>query len=319
MPRKELGLLWRDIGFLLTGEADVAEADWRRNPLLYPLDWGYQLDRPAEYFSPLDDAGLPMRTLPAGLGTVYLPSRIAGFACGHWNRFQAGGDPEHRRQFLLAADWFAKQSEGAFYQSFDLIGIKAPWLTCINQGEGVSVLVRAWRETGAPHYGVQARLAARWLDLAVADGGLREPLPSGHPFLEEYPGTVYRHVLNGCLYALVGLSDLVDAELDEAGRYGTLLNAVADGIEQELPAWEVGNWTTYSYRAESERRLPPNPNTMTYQALQAILIGYLGTKLGRPRLLDAGRRWRRAQKSMISRTGALAGKVYFRLAHGYHA
>lgn len=319
MPRKELQLLWRDIRFMLTGDADVAEADWRGDARLYPLDWGYQLDRPEDYFSPQDETGLPMRELPAGLGTVYLPSRIAGFACGNWNRFCETGEAHYRDGFMLAADWFARQERGAFYQSFDLIGIKAPWLTCINQGEGVSVLVRAARETGEAHYREQAVRAAEWLDLPMADGGLKDHLPGGKPFLEEYPGTIYRHVLNGCLYALVGLWDLVDAGLDTDGRYARLLNDVADGIEADLAAWQVGDWTTYSYRGyEQDATTPANPNTMTYQALQSILMGFLGAKLDRPILADAGRRWRRAQYSLLRRTGALAGKIRYRLSHGYH-
>jgi len=98
-----------------------------------------------------------------------------------------------------------------------------------------------------------------------------------------------------------------------------LLNDVADGIEAELAAWQVGDWTTYSYRGyEKDAATPANPNTMTYQALQSILMGFLGAWLDRPVLTDAGRRWRSAQYSFPQRTRALAGKIRYRLSHGYH-
>lgn len=318
MPLKEFKLVGRDLMFFLTGRADVRESGWRDDPRLYPLDWGYQLDRPTDYFAPFDASGIPLRILPAGLGTVYLPSRIACFACVHWNRLCGSGHRDHEMAFRAAADWFLLDREGAFYQSFDLLGLKAPWLTCINQGEGISVLLRAAQLTGDDRYRTQALRAAEWLHRPISKGGLKDALPSGHPFLEEYPNTIYRHVLNGCLYAMVGLWDLVESGMDPDGRHVTLLHDIADGIELSLHAWEVDDWTTYDYRGLGVGDdAPPNPNTMTYHVLEGILVGFLGERLRRSLLIEASGRWARSQQSLRSRVGAFIGKVSYRVAHGY--
>ena len=67
MPRKELGLVARDLGFYLTGRCDCTAADWTAENWLYPLDWGYQLDRPDQYFAPFDENGIPLREIPGAI------------------------------------------------------------------------------------------------------------------------------------------------------------------------------------------------------------------------------------------------------------
>lgn len=320
MPLKELSLVARDIAFYATGAADVAPSDWANDDRLYPLDWGYQLDRPRDYYSPIDAAGVPMRELPAGLGLTYLPSRIAGYACANYNRYcEQPGEERFRLGFMNALTWMLAQPDGLFWQKFDLLSLRSPWLTCINQGECASVLVRGYRLTGDYRMADHALSALEPMFVSVANGGLQATLPDGSLFLEEYPGTQYRHVLNGCLYALVGLQDVVQAGLDRNGRAAALRDAILDGIERNLDGWQHGNWTTYDFRDRSGvGSARPNPNTLTYQTLQWVLVDYLGRKLDRPVLVEAAARWRGAASSILVRSNALLGKLRYRLGHGYH-
>jgi len=325
MPKKEWQLLARDLGFYLTGHCDVEQAAWQRDEWLYPLDWGYQFDRPQDYFAPMDEAGVPLRDLPAQLGRTYLPSRVAAYALASWNRMRDrkradSAAPEHRRAgFLAAAGWFAAQPGGAMRHDFALIGMAPGWLSCIAQGEAISTLVRAHRLTGAGSFAEAAVQAAGWLGKPVTEGGLRDRLPDGQPFLEEYPGTRYRHVLNGCLYALVGLDDLVRAGFDRDGRYAALRDDVLQAVDDHVRRWEVRGWTTYDFQSDDMAAIgaPANPNTMTYQTLHWILLDYLGRRSRRARLIAVADEWRLRSASLPRRAGALIGKLRFRFSHGY--
>lgn len=317
IPRKEMSLLVRDLGFYLTGKADLCAADWQRDPKLYPIDCGYQLERADDYFAPYDPEGIPMRDLPGGLGLEYLPSRIAAYGFANWNRLRAFPDEDrYRDSFMKSANWFACQPSGRFEHHFPLVGLSPPWLSCIAQGEGISVLTRAYRETGLDLYASQACSAAEPFFVSAEQGGLLDHLPDGRPFLEEYPCTIYSHVLNGCLYAIVGMCDLVDAQLDRNDRVFNLCNDVIAAIEVNIGRWQIRNWTTYDF-ADAEVSRTLNLSTMTYQTVHWILLDYIGQRRGRPLLVAAAQRWKNATESLSARLRALAGKVAFRMDHGY--
>ena len=312
MPRKEWLLIGRDILFYVTGKADVAEADWRGDMWRYPTDWGYQLDRESEYFLPKDPAGVPMREFPPPLGVRYLPSRIAGYGFAHWNRWSTTRDARHRTEFLAAADWFlSAQQQGRFHHDFPLSGLLPGWLSCNAQGEAASVLARATVLTGDARYLDAARAAVHWLTVPVAEGGLRSELPDGSTFVEEYPGTEYQHVLNGSLYAAIGIADVLRAQTAPDPALGDFFQALVGGIGANLPAWDDGGWSTYDYGLCGG---PRNLNTMTYQVIQVVMLRHLAAVSGDARLAATADRWEAAAASLPHRMTALARKLKYRLA-----
>ena len=317
MPRKEYRLLAQDIRFFLLGGSDAAPAATVEGRHVYPLDWSFQLDRPADYFEPFDEEGVPLRDLPGAIERQYLPSRIAAYALANWNRWAEKQSPVARTRFEASCGWFAAQPHGAFRHDFPLAGMEAGWLSCIAQGEGVSVLVRGFALSGDERMANAARAAAGWLEKPVGDGGLLDHLPDGGPCLEEYPGTQYRHVLHGCLYAVVGLDDLVAAGLDLSGSAARLRDEILAAIERNLASWEIGDWTTYDFRPPEARAERANPNTLTYQAVHWILLHHLAVRLERPALAAAAARWRAAAGSFAARAKALSGKLAYRFSHGY--
>ena len=315
MPRKEINLLARDIRFYLFGGADVAAADWQSDDWVYPLDWGYQLDREADYFDPKDEHGIPLHVYGGGIGVQYLPSRVAGFALAHWNRWRVAGDASNRSSFLMAADWFRDAPDNRYLYDFAVAGITPPWISCIAQGEGGSILARAFVETGDPAYREAAARSMEPLKHMVGDGGVQDRLPDGSPFLEEYPGSIYRHVLNGCLYGVIGMHDVLRVLDRPDEQLASLLQQVTEAVVANIEAWSVGGWTSYDYPKPGERRR--NLNTMTYQTLQSILVRYVGEIRGEPRLIAAADRWSRAAASPFARSGAMVRKIAYRLSHRY--
>lgn len=311
MPIKEFKLLGRDLLFFATGTADVAAADLSVDEWLYPLDWSYQLDREEDYFEPKDSAGIPLRKYRGTLGAQYLISRISGYALAHWNRWRLTGDELNREAFFRVVEHFPVAPAGRYAHNFPVAGMSAGWISCISQGEAASVFARAYIATGRREHIERAWAAVTPLTIPVDSGGLQSRLPDGRPFLEEYPGTIYRHVLNGCLYALVGIHDVTRASPEPREDHQQLFRTLVDSVGQNLPAWDIDGWSTYDYPFATRR--VRNANTMTYQVLQGTLLNYLGSVSGDERVRAAGMRWLASSRRLPFRLRALRDKLRYRL------
>ena len=105
------------------------------------------------------------------------------------------------------------------------------------QGHGLSVLVRAAQITGEKRFWDAAHLALKpftqagflfdslnpssdWLNLHKSikpsqdakDGGVRNKFMNQHTWYEEYPFSDGLYVLNGFMYSMIGLYDLLSAD-----------------------------------------------------------------------------------------------------------
>ncbi len=315
---KSVGLILRDLGFFLAGSADLAAENSKAGPDLYPIDFSYQLARLPTYFSPLDHDGIPLCPI-RGLGNRYLFSRIAAYGLVHWNEARKrGNDPAYLRTFLRTAQWVHDRVDnGRYPHDFALAGMSAGWISCISQGELASLLVRAYWHTGERRYLLAAERAVGPLCIPMADGGLLSALPDGSPFFEEYPNSRINLVLNGCLYALVGLLDVTRAAR-EAGRPSSLepyAEAVLKSLEKNISHWDEAGWSTYDYKQPGERI--HNLNTMTYHVLQTTFLRRIAEQCRSEPLAIVAERWSRSGKSLRRRLAAFAQKVQYRLKKGY--
>jgi heparosan-N-sulfate-glucuronate 5-epimerase len=243
----------------------------------------------------------------------YLPSRIAAYALAHWNQWLIGGHLVNRAEFVRAANWMLlSPRNGRYEHDIAVAGISPPWISCIAQGEAASVLTRAHMLTGDNRYLRAADDAVRWLLVSEEDGGLQSRLPDGGVFLEEYPGSIYRHVLNGCLYAAVGVSDLSRVHNQENNDIRLFLRTLCLSIGSHLALWDVSGWSTYDYPSDKAKRR--NLNTMTYHMLQIILLEYLADVTGDDSMRAMSERWAQSSRSLRARISALMAKARYRLA-----
>lgn len=311
MPMKEWRLLARDLTFYIRGEADVAAADWHSDPWLYAIDWSYQLAREPDYFAPKDLEGIPLRQYRAPLGMRYLPSRIATYGLTHWNLWRRTGGEHHRQEFLTVVAWLRRsERDGRFEHDFDAAGMPAGWISCISQGEAISALTRAYTLTGDAGYLAAAHRANHWLTLPEEQGGLLSRLPDGSLFVEEYPGSPIRHVLNGCLYAALGIADLCRADPTDRA-VADFFSELMRGVASNISAWDANGWSVYDYASGTSQRR--NLNTMTYQLLQVAQLAFLADASGELALREASQRWARAVGRPSTRLRALMRKIAYRL------
>ncbi len=204
-------------------------------PGKYPLD----ISAKAHYPGVFDDHNIPLVKLEGELR--YVPVTIAQYALGNYDLYLATGQAPYREKLLQCADWFVANlvrhcaDIWGWQHTYDnqIYNLKKPWLSALAQGQALSVLARAYRETTAPVYLESGRKALRAFLVPVEDGGLVAKTAGGE-FYEEYPSLQPSLVLNGFIFALWGLRDyyLVSSDSEAEERYRTGLQTLRLQLSQ---------------------------------------------------------------------------------------
>jgi hypothetical protein len=216
---------------------------------------------------------------------------IAQAALGYWELSLEGHDT--RSRFLTLAEWLLRKADPgpgglAWRASFPVpkYGLGPGWTSAMGQGEGISVLLRAYALTGGERYLEVARAALEPLTVEVARGGVLRKL-DGHTVLEEYPAEQPVAVLNGWIFALLGVHELVNATGDATAQ--RLLEDSFVGLISLLPRYDVGSWSRYSLYDHGR----PDLAKPFYQRLHPVLLDALDLVSPNSRLVEMARRWER--------------------------
>jgi len=155
-----------------------------------------------------------------------------------------------RARFLLTAQSPVAGGRGAVW----LYHNRNPWfpfaaiphISGIAQGEGISVLLRAYQLTGDSAYLEGAHRAYRGLLIPLEEGGAAWS-KGGLLFFEEVPSLPPTHILNGNIYALFGVLDYYRVTRDpEAGE--VFSRGIAT-VRERLPGYDQWFWSRYDDRA----------------------------------------------------------------------
>jgi len=281
--------------------ADAHRAD------VYPIDYDYCLQNEQLSFPDKDAEGIPLANYPK-VGHQHVPTKIAICALAHYNRLRTTDNEVHRREFLKMADWYLHAADGRWYYNFDIHYLKAPWLSAMGQGMGISVLCRAYRVTARSEYLEQAVRAAEPLRHDIREGGVRSQIDGIHDFLEEAPCDPPTHILNGFLYTLFGILALV--ELAPEMRQALGLPQLISTLENHWERWDTGTWSTYDLQRSPQGRHFGAP--ASYHRLHVCQLRYLSQKLASVRLAQCADRWEAYDQSLSHRLGGFAQLCHFR-------
>lgn len=196
---------------------------------------------------PFDDDGIPLADYGVIPGKHYNATTICQFALANWERFLLTNDKRYYEAFLKQADWLANNQEnGKWYYRFDWQAhtlMKNPWTSSIAQGQGISVLVRAFQSTNDKKYLEKAEAAFAILTTPIVGGGVAYATDKGI-WYEEYPNAEKpSHVLNGHIWALFGIWDLYRVTGSGAAR-----KAFDEGvavIKADIAKYDTGYWVLY--------------------------------------------------------------------------
>lgn len=188
----------------------------------------------------LDSENVPLSVI-AGGERCHFPIAIFQYALGCNDLYLINGQERYLDAIRTCADWaIANQRENGSWDAFGPIGSARYTVSSMAQGEGASLLLRASYLLDNASYAEFAKGAIDFMLLSLLEGGTAvyedEAL-----FLEEYPQTPRRSVMNGWIFSLFGLYDilLVDPSYTEVFELSTqtLVNHLSD--------YDAGYWTYY--------------------------------------------------------------------------
>jgi hypothetical protein len=262
------------------GLSRLRAADTLADPLVYYLD----MTPLAMYSGSVDRAGLPEAAYAPGLR---VPVLILNWALGNLEFHRRTGAPAPLAACRRTVQWLldSQQPDGSWLHPLakPAFGLKPPFRSAMIQGLALSFLLRMGRILSDPGLTDAARRGFEPFNRAVADGGVTTYHSDG-PFFEEYPCTPPCHVLNGSVFALFGLWDLVRFTASTEAR-----QQWADGLhtlKAWLPKYDLGYWSLY-HLPDS----PPNPSTPKYHELHIDQLRALHELTGDKIFADYVERW----------------------------
>jgi heparosan-N-sulfate-glucuronate 5-epimerase len=221
---------------------------------------------------------------PNGSDLVYNPVSIEQNALGFYDLWQTTGSLANRTAFLRYADWLVdhQSSNGLWLYTYSVWTLKAPWHSALAEGQGMSVLVRAYDISGSQKYLNAATAAMRTFSKSYADDGVAS-YEGTDTFYEEYDPTFMPHVLNGFMFALVGLYEyhavVGDAESDR------LFDEGVASLARNLHRWDSGLGTYYNLAS------PPLAASGLYAGMHVTQLEEMWRLTGNPTFQTYAERW----------------------------
>ena len=277
----------------------------------YFIDFGPKGD----YAGPFDAEGIPLLDLATQHWSgerrlVYSPIVIAQYGLGWHTRWMRTGDAGGRAKLLVAAEWLRSAAESVHVGGdtlalfrFDIGGVSTT--SAMAQGLAASVWARAFELTGDSGFLTATANVLRTFNYTLEQGGVVDT-HRGMALLEEY-SYERSHVLNGHIYALMGLYDYrrVSAEARTSAELETLwLRHVESALVLAAGA-DLGFWSRYSWA----HTLTPNIASCFYHEMHSEMLDALATVSGRPEFRRIADRWRRYRGNVVFCTAAMIAKL----------
>jgi len=272
----------------------------------------------ARYPGPFDDDGIPLLDYHGQVGRQYYSVAIAQYALASYNLFKRTRDALCFKRFIKNAEWlsenlmltpsgtylWANQFDFEYFQT-----LKAPWLSGLGQGQGLSVLIRAYSETGEPVFLEQAERVFQSLCLTIEEGGVLFCDSNGDYWIEEYIISTPTHILNGFIWALWGVYDyfLLTKESKAIG----LFNSCCATILKHLSDYDAGFWSYYELTPQRVKSIA----SPFYHRLHVVQLNVMHKMTGDAQFYEYAKRWLSYLNNPVYRNLALMYKIGFKLVY----
>jgi len=272
----------------------------------------------ADYAGPHDADGIPQLNYRGKIGLQHNPIAIAQWGLGNYNLFCHGESEDRKKKFIAASDWLCAHLERnpfgcwVWNHNFDWeyrSMLHAPWYSGLAQGQGVSLLLRAYRATGAASYLDAAEKAFGSFLKSTGDGGVTFTDTRGNTWFEEYIVSPPTHILNGFIWAIWGVYDYFLATESVTAR--NLFAQAALTLRENLARYDLGFWSLY----EQSGTLLPMVASPFYHRLHVIQLRIMHRITGDEVFASYADKWEGYARSRTKRARALCYKSAFKLAY----
>ena len=223
-------------------------------------------------------------------GTKFNPVSILYYGLVGWNTYHIERSDNLRKE--LDSIFAFIKSYGEFKDSawilpyrFDYprFDISAPWYSGITQGLALSFLLRYKILVKDPMVDALCKDIYNSFGIEEKEGGIASTTPEGMPWIEEYPNSSCRQVLNGFLFSLISMIE-----------YAISYNK--ESIVEKIAVYESSFFTTYiHYLRGSTIKYARNRCVLAnvqYQGLHFYQLVHLYKLTGNQRYIELAREWK---------------------------
>lgn len=205
-------------------------------------------------------------------------------------------DKHMLEKVIACADWgTTHQQEDGAWVTFDFENPDYPY-SAMAQGEGISLLLRAYLETKDKRYTDAADKALRFMLLPFEEGGPTK-YEGEHVFFYERPREPL--ILNGWIFALWGVMDYVKFTNDPTAK--KVLDRTIESLEKKLPTFSLPYWSMYD---EGKRICSP-----FYHKLHIAQLRVMYDLTGKPVFNEYADKWQHYQNNWLNRKLAFLRKA----------
>ena len=284
------------------------------NPKPYYMKFHYK----ANYEGSFDDHSIPLLDYHGNIGLQYNPIAIAQYGLGNYNLFIDTSDETRLHNFINVADWLVNNLKKNSFNipvwnhHFDFEyrdTLKSPWYSGLAQGLGISVLLRAYKETNNIKYLDTYYEAWKSMTTLVDEGGVIHIDKNQNHWIEEYIVKPPTHILNGFIWALWGVYD--SWKILNNNNAKDLFKKCCVTIEKNLEKYDNGFWSLYE---QANVKLPMIASPF-YHKLHIVQLKILSNLSGINKFTDMANKWEFYSQSNINKIRAVINKSIFKVLY----
>lgn len=180
------------------------------------------------------------------------------------------------------------------------------WISSMTQGQALSFFLRLHQVSQKAEFLQAATLIFNSFQVPLSSGGVVFE-KNGFLWTEEVVSIPPTHILNGNIFALLGIYDYWLVTQDE--RAHSLFHKGIESIRESLERYSFGKWSYYDDPVTGWAGLS-HPG---YQVLHPILLDILYNITGDSTFQEYSQRWREGQDSVWAKVNYVFLKNYFRM------
>jgi len=271
----------------------------------------------SRYDGPFDSNDIPLLDYKGTVGLQYNPNAIAQYALGFYDLYLDTKKEDFKTIFLKQADWFVENLRiieadlGLWEYKFDFEyhkGLKAPWHSALAQGQGISVLARAYELTKNNIYKQTATKAFKAFERKITEpGGVTFTDDNGYTWFEELIFNPPTHVLNGFIWATWGVYDYY--LLTKSQKALQLFTEAIKTLENNIQRYDIGFWTVY-HLLPTRLKMVASPY---YQKLHIVQLEAMYRITGKEIFKEYAQKWEKYYSKKLYRYTAFIFKCLFKL------
>ena len=249
----------------------------------------------------LDENGIPLTEIAEG-EMVYFPIAIFQYGLAAYDAYLDSKSRAYLLEFKNIANWaIENQKSDGSWDAFGPMKSRKYSVSSMCQGEGASLLFRAAKQFRNEKYKNQAFSAIDFMLRPVDEGGT-SIYEEGRSYLEEYPESPRRSVLNGWIFSIFGL---YDAMLEMPDKYAPAFNQTLDTLCNDVLFYDRGFWSLYDRKGKIA--------SPAYHDLHIALLEVLFSLTGRRELQIAARKFKGYRRKKLCKLKAVLIKIIQKL------